>query len=220
MVNFLRERIEDENFLALIWKFLRAGYMEQWQYHRTYSGTPQGSGVSPILAIIYLDKLDYFMAQYKNCFDIGSSKNRKADSGYTRSRGQYHKLKKSFAPKWQTATPEEKAEMDCRMRKTKNEMLYVPKEKWMRKLLEYHAFKIKLDENGKETWKTIHQGKLINHPDIEIISKFNAEIRGLYHYCQLAHNVSVLGKFAHIMEYSMYKTFACKYRATVSKIID
>lgn len=87
MVNFLRERIEDENFLALIWKFLRAGYMEQWQYHRTYSGTPQGSGVSPILAIIYLDKLDYFMAQYKNCFDIGSSKNRKADSGYTRSRG-------------------------------------------------------------------------------------------------------------------------------------
>ncbi|WP_423719692.1 group II intron reverse transcriptase/maturase [Anaerotruncus colihominis] len=160
------------------------------------------------------------MAQYKNCFDIGSSKNRKADSGYTRSRGQYHKLKKSFAPKWQTATPEEKAEMDCRIRKTKNEMLYVPKEKWMRKLLEYHAFKIKLDENGKETWKTIHQGKLINHPDIEIISKFNAEIRGLYHYCQLAHNVSVLGKFAHIMEYSMYKTFACKYRATVSKIID
>ena len=70
MVNFLRERVEDENFLALIWKFLRAGYMEQWQYHRTYSGTPQGSGVSPILAIIYLDKLDYFMAQYKNCFDI------------------------------------------------------------------------------------------------------------------------------------------------------
>ena len=35
MVNILRERIEDEYFLALIWKFLRAGYMEQWQYHKT-----------------------------------------------------------------------------------------------------------------------------------------------------------------------------------------
>ena len=99
-------------------------------------------------------------------------------------------------------------------------MLYVPKEKWMGKLLEYHTFKIKLDENGKEKWKTIHRGKLINHSDIEIISKFNAEIRGLYHYYQLAHNVSVLGKFAHIMEYSMYKTYACKYRSTVRKMVD
>ena len=45
MVDILRARISDEYFLALIWKFLRAGYMEQWQYHKTYSGTPQGSGV-------------------------------------------------------------------------------------------------------------------------------------------------------------------------------
>lgn len=60
----------------------------------------------------------------------------------------------------------------------------------------------------------------INHPDIEIITKFNAEIRGLYNYYRLANNVSVLSKFAYIMEYSMYKTFACKYRSTVSKIID
>ena len=30
LVNILRERIEDENFLALIWKMLKAGYMEQW----------------------------------------------------------------------------------------------------------------------------------------------------------------------------------------------
>lgn len=99
-------------------------------------------------------------------------------------------------------------------------MMYVPKEKWMGKLLEYHTFKIKLDENGKEKWKTIHRGKLVNHPDIEIITKFNAEIRGLYNYYRLANNVSVLGKFAYIMEYSMYKTFACKYRSTVKKIVS
>lgn len=44
MVSILRERIDDEYFIALIWKFLKAGYMEQWHYHKTYSGTPQGSG--------------------------------------------------------------------------------------------------------------------------------------------------------------------------------
>ena len=99
-------------------------------------------------------------------------------------------------------------------------MLYVPKEKWMGKLLEYHTFKIKYDETGKEIWKTVHRGKLVNHPDIEIITKFNAEIRGLYNYYRLANNVSVLSKFAHIMEYSMYKTFACKYRSTVRRMID
>jgi len=42
LVNILRERIEDENFLALIWKMLKAGYMEQWAYNCIFSGTPQG----------------------------------------------------------------------------------------------------------------------------------------------------------------------------------
>ena len=48
LVNILRERIEDENFLALIWKMLKAGYMEQWAYNCTFSGTPQGSGVAAL----------------------------------------------------------------------------------------------------------------------------------------------------------------------------
>lgn len=42
MVKILSERIKDERFLRLIRKFLRAGYMEDWKYHGTYSGTPQG----------------------------------------------------------------------------------------------------------------------------------------------------------------------------------
>ena len=71
LISILRERIEDEYFLALIWKLLRAGYMEQWDYHRTYSGTPQGSGVSPILANIYLNELDHFMAEYAEKFNCG-----------------------------------------------------------------------------------------------------------------------------------------------------
>jgi hypothetical protein len=52
------------------------------------------------------------------------------------------------------------------------------------------------------------------------VSIYNAEIRGLYNYYKLAHNVSGLDKFKYIMEYSMYKTFARKYKMKMGKIID
>lgn len=71
MIDVLKERIEDERFLRLIRKFLNAGYMERWKFHNTYSGTPQGGIVSPILANIYLDKLDKYMEEYRQSFDKG-----------------------------------------------------------------------------------------------------------------------------------------------------
>ncbi len=126
MVDILRARISDEYFLVLIWKFLRAGYMEQWQYHKTYSGTPQGSGVSPILANIYLDRLDCFMHRYKRSFDVGISKNRKVDSDYLRARDKYHKLEKSFEGQWDTTDPGRKVEMDRELRRARNEMFVHP----------------------------------------------------------------------------------------------
>ena len=43
LIGFINEKIKDANLIQLIYKFLKAGYMEQWQYHMTYSGTPQGS---------------------------------------------------------------------------------------------------------------------------------------------------------------------------------
>jgi group II intron reverse transcriptase/maturase len=58
LLDILREKIQDDRFINLIRKFLKAGYLEDWQYHQTYSGTPQGSVISPILTNIYLDKLD------------------------------------------------------------------------------------------------------------------------------------------------------------------
>jgi len=58
LLDILRERIQDERFINLIRKFLKAGYLENWEYHQTYSGTPQGSGMSPILTNVYLDQLD------------------------------------------------------------------------------------------------------------------------------------------------------------------
>jgi group II intron reverse transcriptase/maturase len=58
LINILKRRIEDEKFLRLVWKFLRAGYIYEKQLHNTYGGTPQGGIVSPILANIYLHELD------------------------------------------------------------------------------------------------------------------------------------------------------------------
>ena len=71
MIEILKERITDERFIRLIRKFLSAGYIEEWTYHRTYSGSPQGGIVSPILANIYLDKLDKYMKEYVTKFDKG-----------------------------------------------------------------------------------------------------------------------------------------------------
>jgi group II intron reverse transcriptase/maturase len=61
LMSILRANILDQRFLRLIENLLEAGYLEQWRYHATPSGSPQGSIVSPILANIYLDRLDTFV---------------------------------------------------------------------------------------------------------------------------------------------------------------
>lgn len=74
LIGILRERIADERFIRLMWKFLKAGYIEDWTFHKTYSGTPQGGIISPILANIYLDKLDKYMKEYAEKFDKGEKR--------------------------------------------------------------------------------------------------------------------------------------------------
>jgi retron-type reverse transcriptase len=51
----LREQIHDERFIRLIRNLLQAGSLEDWTWHATYSGAPQGSIVSPLLSNLYLD---------------------------------------------------------------------------------------------------------------------------------------------------------------------
>ena len=58
LLSVLGEKLHDNRFLRLLKYLLKAGYMEDWKYGRTLSGTPQGGVVSPILANIYLDRLD------------------------------------------------------------------------------------------------------------------------------------------------------------------
>ena len=61
MVGILAEKIHDNRFLRLIRNMLKAGYLEDWEYHETLSGCPQGGVVSPVLSNIYLHKLDKYV---------------------------------------------------------------------------------------------------------------------------------------------------------------
>jgi group II intron reverse transcriptase/maturase len=61
LMNILRENIHDNRFLRLIEGALKAGYCEEWKYHPSLSGSPQGGIVSPILSNIYMDRLDRFV---------------------------------------------------------------------------------------------------------------------------------------------------------------
>ncbi len=80
LLRILNKRIKDKRFLHLIRQFLRAGYLEDWNYHKTYSGAPQGGNLSPLLSNIYLNELDQIMA--KKIADLNKGKVRKITRKY------------------------------------------------------------------------------------------------------------------------------------------
>ena len=315
MIKILRKRIKDERFLRLIRKFLNAGYMEDNQLHQSYSGTPQGGIISPILANIYLDQFDKYMAELKKRFDRG--KTRAYSKEYLRLSNKRISLKRKLA---KVQTEEEKqalltnireldkvhksipcknpmdadfrrlqyvryaddfiigiigAKEDARAvkqevssyiasqlklelsdektlvtkatdrakflgfeirvtpqsnltKKTKSGtkarnfsghvMLEVPTSVIQNKSLELGAMKIEV-HNKTEIWKPIHRGNLVGRTDLSILDQYNGEVRGFCNYYSIANNRPKLHKFRYIMEYSFYKTLACKYRTTKRKII-
>ena len=313
LVGILRERISDDRFIRLIRKFLKAGYVEDWTFHNTYSGTPQGGIVSPILANIYLDKLDKYVKEYIRHFDMGTKRRpgkesndlanerkrtvrklKKVKDGTEKAAlvarlkaieqeraafpsgdemdGSYRRLKyiryaddfilgvigskeeaqrikediKSFlsaslalelseektlithtgkSAKFLgyeiTVTRDNHQRRDVRgcLRRTygKRVRLNVSMATLRDKLLEYGAMEIKL-RNGKEVWKPKCRSGLIFNDDLEILDRYNRETVGFCNYYLIANNCVVLHNFRYIMEYSMYKTFAGKYRSTVRKI--
>jgi len=61
LMDILSRDIKDGRLLNLIRMCLEAGYVEDWEYHKTHSGTPQGGIISPLLANIYMHELDSFI---------------------------------------------------------------------------------------------------------------------------------------------------------------
>ena len=94
LISILRERISDERFLRLIRKFLNAGYVEDWKYNKTYSGTPQGGIISPMLANIYLDKFDKYIKEYAAKFRKGDRRSINPD--YWRLNNKKNRLKQKL----------------------------------------------------------------------------------------------------------------------------
>ena len=58
LLEIVGERVKDQRFLRLLKYLMKAGYIEDWKWHGTYSGTPQGGIISPLLSNIYMDVFD------------------------------------------------------------------------------------------------------------------------------------------------------------------
>lgn len=96
LINLLRKKIADNKFIKLVTYFLKAGYIEDWEYHNTYSGTPQGGIISPILSNIYLHELDLFIDNYGKEFNVGEK--RPVNPEYTQINYRIRKARYEILP--------------------------------------------------------------------------------------------------------------------------
>lgn len=307
LMEVVGRKIKDARFLKLIRSFLKAGYMEDWKYHETYSGCPQGGIISPILANIYLNELDRYVMKMKKDFDV------LAESQYTpeysaiigkrknirdrikRSKGlkreqliKEHKLATQQMFKLPSKSCDDKKikyvryaddfliavngnRQDCEMIKRKltefistvlkmelsqektlithsntparflgydvrvrRDQQIKPKGKFKARTMNNKVelnipFKDKIEKflfsNGiveqrkdNGTLEPTKRPQLLNRTDLEIVSIYNAELRGICNYYGLASNFNKLNYFNYLMEYSCLKTLANKHRSKISKV--
>lgn len=106
LVEILRKKIDDEKFISLITQFLKAGYLEEWKFNETFSGTPQGGICSPILANIFLNELDVFMVERIKSFDQGKLRKENLEYRKLQTKIIYRKNKIHAAEKYGGMFPE------------------------------------------------------------------------------------------------------------------
>ncbi|MDI6618001.1 MAG: reverse transcriptase domain-containing protein [Clostridiales bacterium] len=308
LADLIGKKIKDARFVQLIRKFLSAGYMENWRYNSTYSGTPQGGIVSPILANIYLHELDMFVEQLRQKFDHPLPRGKRTPE-YSRLRSKAVRLKR----KLETADETQKAALLAELHETRKQQLSTPSKlqedkkikyvryaddfligvirsrpdcEWIKselksfigdtlkmelseeKTLITHSqdkarflgydvcvrrngqikqggngytkrtlsnkvelavpFKDKIERflldkgvvkqiNGE--YRFVHRPSLLQITEYEIVSSYNAELRGICNYYRLASNFNKLNYFAYLMEYSCLKTLAAKRKSTIAQII-
>lgn len=66
----------------------------------------------------------------------------------------------------------------------------------------------------------VHRKTLLRLTDLEIVSTYNAELRGIRNYYGIASNFYKLCYLSYLMEYSCLKTLANKHKCTIFKVID
>lgn len=308
LVGIISKKIKDARLTKLIYKFLKAGYLEDFQYNNTYSGTPQGGIISPLLANIYLHELDKFVEKQSSMFNKPAESRLTAEytqicneMSYTRKRiakatdenekaAQILKLKQLGAQLRKTPSKSQTDKKIVYVRYADDFLLGVngSKEDCQHIKDELSAFirgtlKMELSEektlithsnqyarflgydvrvmrngvirpNGRgATQRTLSnrveltvplQDKimrflfdnkiiaqkqngeiepiarisLLRLTDLEIVGSFNAELRGLCNYYNMAGNFCSLNYFGYLMEYSCLKTLAAKHRSSIGKI--
>lgn len=309
LIGLINSKIKDARLIKLIHKFMKAGYVEDWRYYGTYSGTPQGGIISPILANIYLHELDKFVMKLKVDFDVYEEKNYTPEyrallskqtvarrhinesSGEERQRWidehkRIHKLVLKTPAKSQTDKKIKYiryaddfligvngSRKDCVEIKRKltefigqtlkmelsNEKTLITHSNDYARFLGYDIrvrrdTKIKRVGKMKHAKRTlsnkvepviplsdkihkfifskgiaiqelngnlrpVHRAELLHLSDLEIVSSYNSELRGICNYYNLASNFNRLCYLAYLMEYSCLRTLANKHRSSVPKMI-
>ena len=291
LLSVLGEKLHDNRFLRLLKYLLTAGYIEDWKYGRTLSGTPQGGVVSPILANIYLDRLDKFV---ENVLIAAHTRGtaRQKNPAWTRlkNRAAYYRKKGDFTLATQLrkqmqhlpsvdpldpdyrrlryvryaddfvlgfSGPKADAEQireslgtflrdSLKLELSKEKTLITHATSQAARFLGYelvnqHA-NDQLDSNGKRKVngriglrvpaKVIEQhchaymsnGKPVrrtgfhNDEDYTIVSRYQAEFRGIVQYYLLAYNVSHFGRLQWVMGKSLAQTLANKHKTTSATI--
>jgi hypothetical protein len=291
MVSILAEKIHDGRFLHLISGLLGAGYLEDWRYHRTLSGAPQGGVVSPVLSNIYLDRLDAYIEQtllpaynqgdrrtpfrpYMRLWRRAWERERRGDrAGGLQLRRQmktipsrdphdpgYRRLRYCrYADDWLLgfAGPRREAEEikdmvgrflheDLKLELSPSKTLITHGRTRPARFLGYEVAVLQADHKHDhrghrsinaaiglkvpiEVIRTkctpyLHHGEPIRRTErtvdtaFSIVAQFQAEYRGVAEYYKLAFNRHRLGRLHYVMERSLTKTLARKYRITVPQV--